>query len=70
VGTVNSLVAVEIKTWLTKELQAEITVGEISPSTISALAATIVATSKLLRGNFKKSEEKTVEKADAPVGSS
>ncbi|KAH6636358.1 hypothetical protein F5144DRAFT_619703 [Chaetomium tenue] len=41
---VNSLVAVEIKTWLAKELQAEISAGEISPSSISALAATVVST--------------------------
>ncbi|KAK3300901.1 uncharacterized protein B0H64DRAFT_449476, partial [Chaetomium fimeti] len=45
---VNSLVAVEIKTWLAKELQTEISAGEISPSSISALAATVVSTSKLL----------------------
>ncbi|KAG7294564.1 hypothetical protein NEMBOFW57_004640 [Staphylotrichum longicolle] len=50
---VNSLVAVETKTWLAKELQTEISAGEISPSSISALATTVVSTSKLLRGKFK-----------------
>nr|UWV21335.1 polyketide synthase 2 [Chaetomium globosum] len=56
---VNSLVAVEIKTWLAKELQSEISAGEISPSSISALAATVVSTSKLLRGKFKETTKET-----------
>jgi enoyl-[acyl-carrier-protein] reductase (NADH) len=52
-------VAVEIKTWLAKEFQTEgISVGEISPSSISTLAKRIVVTSKLLHAKFKeKSEE-------------
>ncbi|KAM7200798.1 hypothetical protein V8F33_003729 [Rhypophila sp. PSN 637] len=52
---VNSLVAVELKTWLSKELQTEVSVADTSPSSISSLATTIVTNSKLLRGrNFKK----------------
>lgn len=52
---VNSLVAVELKTWVAKELQTEVSVADISPSSISTLAENIVANSKLFRGkNFKK----------------
>ncbi|KAM7210294.1 lovastatin diketide synthase [Rhypophila decipiens] len=52
---VNSLVAVELKTWVSKELQTEVSVADISPSSISSLATTIVTNSKLFRGrNFKK----------------
>jgi hypothetical protein len=50
---VNSLVAVEIRTWLTKKFQADITVAEISPSSISTVAAKIVATSRLFKGRLK-----------------
>ncbi|OIW35579.1 hypothetical protein CONLIGDRAFT_63350 [Coniochaeta ligniaria NRRL 30616] len=50
---VNSLVAVEIRTWLTKKFQADITVAEISPSSISTVAAKVVATSRLFKGRLK-----------------
>ena len=49
----NSLVAVEIRTWLAKEFQAEITVGEISPSPIPTIALKLVRTSRLLKGKLK-----------------
>lgn len=57
--TVNSLVAVEIRTWLTKEFQAEISVGEISPSPISTLASKIVGSSRLLQNRFKEKPQKS-----------
>lgn len=50
---VNSLVAVEIRTWLAKEFQTEIPVGEIPSSPISSLAVKIVETSKILKDRFK-----------------
>lgn len=58
---VNSLVAVELKTWVAKELQTEVSVADISPSSISTLASTIVTNSKLFRGkNLKKKHTPTV----------
>lgn len=54
---VNSLVAVEIKSWFSKEFHAELTVTEIGQSAISALALQVVKTSKLLTGRFKEQGE-------------
>ncbi len=56
--------AVEIKTWLTKEFQCELSVNEVSQLSISALAQKIVRTSSLLIGRFKLIAEEDIEKRD------
>lgn len=57
--------AVEVKTWLTKEFQCDISVTEVTQLSISMLAQKIVLKSSLLVGRFKPAEEVNFAKMES-----
>jgi hypothetical protein len=66
---VDSLVAVEVRNWLIRELQAEISVFDIlGTMPISALSVKIVETSKLLSQKFEAGEQKSDAVSAPPKG--